>query len=160
MNQAFAAKYRRKVFIAQIINELSTIFAAFCLQFNAGLLTLTVKKIMCICLFYIRLNFQSQILFSNWKVLPPLSFATEIIHPSNRSFGARLYGLPLISLPHAAVLPYLLSDNILTGRKHLIKHWVSPRDDLRPKGRGFSRWSFLIKSFSEETKKRVFPAFS
>ena len=38
MNQAFAAKYRRKVFIAQIINELSTIFAAFCLQFNAGLI--------------------------------------------------------------------------------------------------------------------------
>ena len=43
INQAFAAKYRRKVFIAQIINELSTIFVAFCLQFNAGLLSLTVK---------------------------------------------------------------------------------------------------------------------
>ncbi|WP_277297012.1 transposase [Succinatimonas hippei] len=38
MNQAFAAKYRRKVFTAQIINELSTIFAAFCLQFNSELI--------------------------------------------------------------------------------------------------------------------------
>ena len=34
----FVTTYRRKVFIAQIINELSTIFAAFCLQFNAGLI--------------------------------------------------------------------------------------------------------------------------
>ena len=38
MNQAFAAKYRRKVFIAQIINELSTIFETVCLQFNAKLI--------------------------------------------------------------------------------------------------------------------------
>ena len=38
MNQAFAAKYRRKAFIAQIINGLSTIFAAFRLQFNAELI--------------------------------------------------------------------------------------------------------------------------
>ena len=34
----FVTKYRRKVFIAQVISELSTIFAAFCLQFNAGLI--------------------------------------------------------------------------------------------------------------------------
>ena len=38
MNQAFAAKYRRKVFTAQIINELKTIFETVCLQFNAGLI--------------------------------------------------------------------------------------------------------------------------
>ena len=38
MNQAFAAKYRRKVFTAQIINELKTIFETVCLQFNAKLI--------------------------------------------------------------------------------------------------------------------------
>ena len=38
MNQAFAAKYRRKVFTARIINELKTIFETVCLQFNAGLI--------------------------------------------------------------------------------------------------------------------------
>ena len=38
MNQAFAAKYRRKVFTAQIINELKTIFETVCLQFNAELI--------------------------------------------------------------------------------------------------------------------------
>ena len=47
MNQAFAAKYRRKVFIAQIINELSTIFAAFLSAIlMQSLLSLTVKKLM------------------------------------------------------------------------------------------------------------------
>ena len=44
MNQAFAAKYRRKVFIAQIINELSTIFETVCLQFNAGLIEFEGKE--------------------------------------------------------------------------------------------------------------------
>ncbi|MCL1604337.1 hypothetical protein M3084_10855, partial [Succinatimonas hippei] len=47
MNQAFAAKYRRRVFIAQIINELSTIFAAFLSAIlMQSLLSLTVKKLM------------------------------------------------------------------------------------------------------------------
>ena len=34
----FVTKYRRKVFTAQIINELKTIFETVCLQFNAGLI--------------------------------------------------------------------------------------------------------------------------
>ena len=34
----FVTKYRRKVFTAQIINELKTIFETVCLQFNAELI--------------------------------------------------------------------------------------------------------------------------
>ena len=34
----FVTKYRRKVFTAQIINELKTIFETVCLQFNAKLI--------------------------------------------------------------------------------------------------------------------------
>ena len=132
MNQAFAAKYRRKVFIAQIINKLSTIFAAFRLQFNAKIIDFDGEEVhvhllilyppkLSIAALVFKLKGTSSVIIRNRK-LPPLSFATEIIHPSNRSFGARLYGLPLILLHPAQVLPYLLSDNILTGRKHLIKH--------------------------------------
>ena len=86
----------------------------------------------------------------NSRLHLPCSSVSVSILPLEQSCGARRYGLHLILLHPAQVLRYLLSVNILTGRKGLIKHWVSPRDALCLKWRGFNRWSFFDQVNKEQ----------
>ena len=109
-------------------------------------LSLAVKMTVFIRWFSTRRSRPALLSCLSSKVHLPCSSVSVSILPLEQSCGARRYGLHLILLHPAQVLRYLLSVNILSSRKRQIKKSAyTARLYLRPKGRGFSRWSFLIK---------------